>query len=197
MKTSDKIKSLRIAKGLSQESLGDLVGVKKAAINKYETGRVVNIKRTTLQKLAVALGVTPADLLDDSEIEKPKATIYEAAAGQGRINDGSPTGEAALHLEADQDLVKVVGRSMEPTLLDGDIVVVEATSVVNSEDDIMLVKVNGEEDTLKHVKIANNGLWLIGENSSVFPPKFYTADEVNDLPVTIKGIVVTLIRTIK
>lgn len=67
MKTSEKIKHLRTSKGLSQEALGDLVGVKKAVISKYETGRVVNIKRSTLQRLADALGVNPADLLDDVE----------------------------------------------------------------------------------------------------------------------------------
>lgn len=65
MKTSEKIKQLRTEKGISQETLGELVGVKKAAINKYETGRVVNIKKSMLVKLADALGVLPADLLDD------------------------------------------------------------------------------------------------------------------------------------
>jgi len=67
MKTSEKIRQLRIEKGLSQEALGELVGVKKAAINKYETGRVVNIKKSMLVKLADALGVLPAALLDDVE----------------------------------------------------------------------------------------------------------------------------------
>ena len=67
MNTSEKIKKLRIEKGLSQEALGKLIGVQRAAINKYEKGTVVNIKRSTLQKLAVALGVSPADLLDDEE----------------------------------------------------------------------------------------------------------------------------------
>ena len=65
MTTAEKIKQLRLEKGLSQEALGSLIGVKKAAINKYEKGRVVNIKRTTLKRLADALDVTPADLLDD------------------------------------------------------------------------------------------------------------------------------------
>lgn len=65
MTTAEKIKQLRLQKGLSQEALGSMIGVKKAAINKYETGRVVNIKRTTLKRLADVLGVTPADLLDD------------------------------------------------------------------------------------------------------------------------------------
>ena len=52
MKTSEKIRQLRIEKGLSQEALGEIVGVKKAAINKYETGRVINIKKSMLVKLA-------------------------------------------------------------------------------------------------------------------------------------------------
>ena len=67
MKTAEKIKLLRNKKGLSQEELGNLVGVQKAAINKYETGRVVNIKKSMLQKLADALEVSPADLLDDAK----------------------------------------------------------------------------------------------------------------------------------
>ena len=65
MKTSEKIRQLRIEKGLSQEALGEIVGVKKAAVNKYETGRVINIKKSMLVKLADALGVLPATLLDD------------------------------------------------------------------------------------------------------------------------------------
>lgn len=67
MNTSEKIKMLRIQKKLSQEELGNLVGLQKAAINKYETGRVVNIKKSMLQKLASALDVSPADLLDDQD----------------------------------------------------------------------------------------------------------------------------------
>ena len=35
--TGQRIKNLRINKGLSQEELGKMIGVKKAAINKYET----------------------------------------------------------------------------------------------------------------------------------------------------------------
>ena len=67
MNTSEKIRYLRLNKGLSQEELGKMVGLQKAAINKYETGRVVNIKKSMLQKLASALDVQPADLLDDTE----------------------------------------------------------------------------------------------------------------------------------
>lgn len=57
------IKDARIAKGLTQEQLGAIVGVQKSAIAKYENGRVVNIKRSTLQRLADALDLTGADLI--------------------------------------------------------------------------------------------------------------------------------------
>lgn len=58
-----KIKEARIEKGMTQEELGKIVGVQKSAIAKYESGRVVNIKRSTLQKLAIALDLRGSDLI--------------------------------------------------------------------------------------------------------------------------------------
>jgi len=63
MEVGKLIKDARIAKGLTQEELGKLVGVQKSAIAKYENGRVVNIKRSTLQKLATALNLKGSDLV--------------------------------------------------------------------------------------------------------------------------------------
>lgn len=57
------IRDARIAKGLTQEQLGTIAGVQKSAIAKYENGRVVNIKRNTLQKIAKALDLKEADLI--------------------------------------------------------------------------------------------------------------------------------------
>ena len=63
MSTGERIKQLRVNKGLSQEELGALIGVQKAAIHKYESGIVVNLKRSTIDKLAQALNTTPAYLM--------------------------------------------------------------------------------------------------------------------------------------
>lgn len=60
------IKDARIAKGLTQEELGKVVGVQKSAIAKYENGRVVNIKRSTLQRLAQTLDLRGSDLIIES-----------------------------------------------------------------------------------------------------------------------------------
>ena len=65
-----KIKNARIEQGLTQEQLGNLVGVQKSAIAKYESGRVVNIKRNTLQKISKVLSINISDLIfDNSSIE--------------------------------------------------------------------------------------------------------------------------------
>lgn len=66
MEIGEKIRNARIAKGLTQEELGNLVGLQKSAIAKYENGRVVNIKRSTLQKLATALNLRGSDLIIES-----------------------------------------------------------------------------------------------------------------------------------
>ena len=67
MEIGQKIKQARIAKGLTQEELGNMVGLQKSAIAKDESGRVVNIKRSTLQKLAQALDLRGSDLIIESD----------------------------------------------------------------------------------------------------------------------------------
>lgn len=64
-----KIKDARIAKGLTQQELGNIIGVQKSAIAKYENGRVVNIKRSTLQKIASALSIRPSELIFEKSPE--------------------------------------------------------------------------------------------------------------------------------
>ena len=63
MEIGQKIKKARLEMGLTQQELGDIVGVQKSAIAKYESGRVVNIKRGTLQKIAKTLNIRPSELV--------------------------------------------------------------------------------------------------------------------------------------
>lgn len=69
MEIGQKIKKARLERGLTQQELGAIVGVQKSAIAKYESGRVVNIKRSTLQKIAKALNIRPSELIFN---ESPK-----------------------------------------------------------------------------------------------------------------------------
>lgn len=71
MEVGQKIKKARLERGMTQQELGNIVGVQKSAIAKYENGRVVNIKRSTLQKIASALEIRPSELMFDGS---PKET---------------------------------------------------------------------------------------------------------------------------
>lgn len=54
-----RIKELRTLAEMSQEELGRRVGVKRAAINKYEKGTVENIPIKTIEKIANIFNVSP------------------------------------------------------------------------------------------------------------------------------------------
>ena len=61
--TGERIRAARLAAGMTQNELAQKVGVKFAAIHKYEAGLIVNLKRDTIAKLAEALNVKPSFLL--------------------------------------------------------------------------------------------------------------------------------------
>ena len=76
MTMADRIKERRIAMGYTQEELAEKIGLKKSAIAKYENGRVENIKRPIIKKMAAVLECTPSYLLGfDANIEQSGAFV--------------------------------------------------------------------------------------------------------------------------
>lgn len=70
------IKHLREEMKLSQEELGKRLNppVNRAAVNKWETGQVENIKRNHIQQLAKIFGVSPCELMCfDDRFDSAKA----------------------------------------------------------------------------------------------------------------------------
>lgn len=63
MEMYEKIKSLRLAKGLTLEQVGDYVGVGKSTVRKWENGIIENMRRDKIAKLAHILGTTPDYLM--------------------------------------------------------------------------------------------------------------------------------------
>lgn len=63
MHAGTKIKELRKQYEMTQEELGELLGVKKAAIQKYEKGEIVNLKLATIKKLCEIFKVAPATFI--------------------------------------------------------------------------------------------------------------------------------------
>lgn len=87
MTTGEKIKQLRKALGLTQEELGNMIGVQKAAINKYESGVVVNLKKSTISSLAKALHVSPVELLSPDSLTDDEDLLictYRSLSSSGK-----------------------------------------------------------------------------------------------------------------
>lgn len=87
--------------------------------------------------------------------------------------------------------LRVKGSSMEPRICEGDIVIIRQQPDIESGE-IAVVMINGNEATLKKVVKQENGITLIGFNTAVYEPHFYTYEEVESLPICIAGKLVEL-----
>lgn len=62
MTISEKIKTIRKERGLTQKQFGDLCGIHEVQIRKYERGEVTP-KMENIKKIADGLGIHPSDLI--------------------------------------------------------------------------------------------------------------------------------------
>lgn len=58
-----RLLKMRTERGWSQERLGEVIGVSRSAINKYEVGVVTDVKASQVELLASALGCSAAYLV--------------------------------------------------------------------------------------------------------------------------------------
>ena len=191
------IKDLRVSKNLTQEELGKIVGVQRAAVQKWESGATQNLKRTTIQKLADFFGVSPANFVGNEQ-PNPKGVKIPVL---GYVRAGVPIDaveEILDYEEITQEMaaqgehfgLKIKGDSMEPKFSDGDVVIVRKQSNVDNSD-IAVVLVNGNEATVKKIKKSVDGIALIPTNPA-YDIKFYNNSEIESLPISIIGKVVEL-----
>ena len=85
MTTGERIRQLRVQHQMTQEELGAKVGVQKAAIYKYENGLVVNLKRSTLEKLALVLETTPTYLMGLEDDGNDNSILSELTPQQSAL----------------------------------------------------------------------------------------------------------------
>lgn len=79
MSKAERIKRLRIEKGITQAELADRLNTTKQTISKYENGIVTNIPSDRIEALARILETTPEYLLgwDQEKTEKNNDVIAE------------------------------------------------------------------------------------------------------------------------
>lgn len=86
--------------------------------------------------------------------------------------------------------LRVKGSSMEPRIMEGDVVIVRRQSTAVTGDTVVC-KVNGDEATVKKIKIRPDG-WTLLPTNPAFDPLIFTCAEIESLPVTIIGKVIEL-----
>lgn len=192
----NRFKELRNKYGYSQKELAEILFVNQTAVSQWERG-VTTPNKSSLAKLCDLFDVS-ADYLLGIEEKKTKGVKIPVL---GRVQAGIPFEaieeildweEISPEMAATGDYfgLRVRGRSMEPRILEGDVIIVRKQSDVDSGD-TAVVMVNGDEATVKKVKKTKAGLTLI-PNNPAFDPMFYTPEEVMTLPVQIIGKVVEL-----
>ena len=72
--------------------------------------------------------------------------------------------------------LQIRGASMEPVLYEGDIVIVRKQPTAENGD-TTIVLINGDEATVKKIKRETSGIMLIGNNTAVYEPHFYSNEE--------------------
>lgn len=204
MSIGTRMKERRLQLNKTLEEVGSVVGVSKATIQRYEKGAITNIPSDKIEKIAKALSTTPAFLMGwEDKSNRLKGVRIPIL---GRVVAGIPL-EAITDIEGYEEItpkmaslgeyfaLRIKGHSMEPQILDGDIVICKCQSDVESGN-IAIVLVNGDEATCKQIKKSPEGVTLIGFNPLVYPPHFYSNKEIEELPVRVIGKVVELRRSL-
>ncbi len=197
MKTGNYIKKLRNEAGLSQEELGKQVGVQRAAVQKWESGMVKNLKKETIKKLSEFFNVPASNFIDDeilsydNIISFPKMNrvplVGTIACGTPLLANQNLEGEVTVPEDVNADFaLRCKGDSMiDARIMNGDIVYIrQQPTVENGEIAAVLID---EEATLKRVYISNDTLTLVACNSK-YQPFVYSGKELEQIRILGKAV---------
>ena len=201
----ERLKDLRVERGLTLEQLAEETHLSKSALGSYEGDNLKDISHYALIELAKFYEVT-VDYLLGREIvadgpPEPSVPGSKWIPVIGTIPAGTPVEaiEEILDYEeitpqmasqGEHFALKIKGQSMEPRIFEDDVVIVKKQDDCDSGD-IAVALVNGNEATVKRIKKRPEGLMLI-PNNPAYEPMFYSNEEIENLPVRIIGKVVEL-----
>ena len=196
-----RIKELRKSHGMTQIELASALHVHQTAVSQWETGRtapdieqftkIAELFDTTVDYVMGRPSLSPAPTI--RLVEPRRIPVF------GRVAAGIPF-EAITDIDDYEEInpedyppgdycaLRIKGSSMEPRLLDGDIVIVRVQNTIE-DGEVAIVMINGDEATCKKIKKTPDGIMLISTNP-VFAPLCYTNREIEQLPVRIFGKVV-------
>ena len=187
MSIGKNIAKFRTQQGLSMEELGQMLGVSRQTVFRYENGKIENIPHEKVEKIASALYISPALLYgwDNEEAPGTFKVRHRRLPMIGEIACGEPIyaqEEWGHYAEADgiEDAdfcLRARGDSMTGArIFDGDIVFIHAqNSLENGEIGAVII---GDEATLKRVYYYpdKQKLILLPENNAYEPLVYIGAD---------------------
>lgn len=192
---SKSIRQLRKENNWTQKQLADKLHVGKSTISNYETGySEPDIETQSI--LADLFNVS----LDELNNRQTKEVFKVPVLGSVPCGEPFIADEEILDWEEINPKLRgtgeffglrLRGNSMEPRFTEGDVVIVRKQSDIESGE-VAIVRVNGDEATMKIVQKSPQGITLVATNPSVYPPHFYTNEQIQQLPVAIIGKVIEL-----
>ncbi len=194
---AEKIKRRRTEMGLTLGEVAEAVGVATSTIQRYESGRIATCKIPVLNSIASALKVTPHWLYGDDELP---ANVYPADMTQmiripviGRVAGGVSC-HAEQNIEyyefVQKDIIRsgdtyvylnVVGDSMSPKIMEGDLVLVRCQDTIDSGD-YAVVLIDNEDGVVKKVLLEKDCVTLISENP-YYPPRVFRGEEMSRIRI--------------
>jgi len=206
MTIGERIKQEMKSRGISQNKLAKAAQLSQSGLSSIISG-AVSPKENTLQAIAAALEMPVSVLVgggNDSFIPGILPVTPRAVPILGDIACGTPI-TAEQNIEGYADLPEGVradfalrckGDSMEPTFLDGDLVLIRQEGDV-SDGRIAAVLLDAETDTeatLKRVHHVPGGLILIPDNQKKYGPRTFQGSEA--AKIRILGVAVGYVRMI-
>lgn len=173
------IKDYRQLRGMTQAQLADAIGCASSTIAMYETGKR-EPDMDTIEAIADIFNVRKRDLIPDDGKQIPHGTVLQLSSMQyhiipliGSAAAGEPVCNEEISVYVDGPLkadcaIRVEGRSMEPTFLDGDLLYVRTQPTVDFDGQIAVV-ICGDEACVKHVYRQEDGLMLMSDNPKYAP----------------------------
>lgn len=218
-----QLKELREKKGLSLREVNKLTGISYSHLNMIENNKR-NVTPALLRNLANVYNVNYIDLyylagymdLVEDAYERQKLDEFgnsvisipllgTVKAGYDYLAQENWEGTIDIKEElaktGDFFALRIKGNSMFETLWDGDIVAVKKQDFAK-DGDIAVVLINGDEATVKKIRILDNGIKLMPLNRRINPetqePYYeditFTKEEIETKPVKVVGIVRRLIE---
>ncbi len=175
-----------IQNDLTHPQMAKDIGVSLSTYYRWLNGESTKLKRSTIERLSNVLDCDIEQVLEDTSRLKPILGVAKAGYDLWAEQDIEGYVELGKNDAHKGDyFLRVSGDSMEGShIYDGDIVYVQQCDDVKSGE-IAVVMID-QEATIKKVYYKNN-LMILEASNPKYESRFFTPQEVEDLPVRILG----------